>query len=407
MILLSIRKLARAIRSKSINLQNKTFLRFINFVSTFLSAWCAFQVLNSRKSSTSGILTKSTSSNDEAKVSGKPLPETPRAEQAIEDVRVKSDPVLAGRSMDLTLFAFTRACDVVVGSLWRSWSLSRKRANKFTGIEQMIGYMTDASVFAVSSSVIMWAWFYLPERLPRTYNHWISEAAQIDSRLIEALRLARQGKFIYGRDTGVGGLLSGLCEDLGLPPTWGDPSKTIPIPCHLVHLHSGPNCEYHALSRFFRAFRFALATYLPLQLALRLRSRSSESTPTRLLSILTSSARSSAFLSLFITLFYYSVCLSRTRLGPHLFSYKTISPQMWDSGLCVAAGCMTCGWSILLFVAPRALATILPRRYEKSQMWREGLAFAVSTAVVVTAVKEKRDAVRGVLGTVLDGVLRM
>lgn len=50
--------------------------------------------------------------------------------------------------------------------------------------------------------------------------------------------------------------------------------------------------------------------------------------------------------------------------------------MMWDSGLCVAAGCMMCGWSILvenakkrlelaLFVAPRAAVTLLPRRYDK------------------------------------------
>jgi hypothetical protein len=48
---------------------------------------------------------------------------------------------------------------------------------------------------------------------------------------------------------------------------------------------------------------------------------------------------------------------------------------MWDSGLCIGAGCVLCGWSILieaerrreelaLFVAPRALATWLPREYD-------------------------------------------
>ena len=47
---------------------------------------------------------------------------------------------------------------------------------------------------------------------------------------------------------------------------------------------------------------------------------------------------------------------------------------MWDGGLDVGAGCVMCGWSILIeaerrrhemaiFVAPRAAATFLPRRY--------------------------------------------
>ena len=49
---------------------------------------------------------------------------------------------------------------------------------------------------------------------------------------------------------------------------------------------------------------------------------------------------------------------------------------MWDSGLCVQAGCVLCGFSILIeaekkrqevamFVAPRAAATLLPRAYER------------------------------------------
>ena len=58
-----------------------------------------------------------------------------------------------------------------------------------------------------------------------------------------------------------------------------------------------------------------------------------------------------------------------------------------------------------LFVAPRALATLLPRRYLWENQWRETLAFAVSSAVVFTCVKERPERVRGVLGKVLRGVL--
>lgn len=77
---------------------------------------------------------------------------------------------------------------------------------------------------------------------------------------------------------------------------------------------------------------------------------------------------------------------------------------------------MLCGWSVLLenttrrkelglFVAPRALATMLPRRYVMEDQWKETLAFAASTAVVFTCVSEKPQRVRGVLGKVLGGVL--
>ena len=415
-----LRDSARAIQSKSFDLNKKTYSLLVHFVSTFLSACWAFHLLNRPRTSTASTsipASEITPSHDPAVVATEQSPAPQASQTSIKHSSPTTNQLLAGKSLDLTLFAFTRALDVVIGSLWRSWSLRRQRANRFTRVERLVGSMTDAGVFAASCSIIMWAWFYLPHRLPRSYNHWISEAAQIDSRLIEALRLARQGKFIYGKDTGVGELCSSLCTDLGLPEKWGDPAKTIPLPCQLVHLHSGPNCEYHALSRFFRAFRFALATYLPLQLALRLRTRTSQPMSSRFLSILRSSARSSAFLSLFITLFYYSVCLSRTRLGPKIFSSDTVTPQMWDSGLCVGAGCMTCGWSILVekperrqeiafFVAPRALATVLPRRYERTKLWREGLAFAASTAIVMTAITERRGKVRGVLGKVLEGVLR-
>ena len=163
-----------------------------------------------------------------------------------------------------------------------------------------------------------------------------------------------------------------MCKDFVWPLELGDPAKTVPIPCEMVHMGVGPSCERHALSRFLRAFRFALATYLPLQLALRAQAPSKENA----LIGLKEAARSSAFLGSFISLFYYSVCLARTRLGPKVLSEKIVTRMMWDSGLCVAAGCMMCGWSILIekarrqqeiafFVAPRAAATLLPRRYEQ------------------------------------------
>lgn len=275
--------------------------------------------------------------------------------------------------MDLTLFTVTRAVDVIACMAWSRWSRYRKSQGRWTVAESLAPGLADAGVFAMSAAVVMWAWFYLPERLPRTYEKWIGGVAKVDSRLIEALRRVRRGVFVYGKDTGQAPLLESMCRDFGWPEEWGDPSKTVPIPCEMVHMGCGPNCEMHALSRFARTFKFACATYIPLQMVLRL---GNTRTPAALIRAISEAAQSSAFLASFVALFYYSVCLARTRLGPKIFDQKTVTPSMWDSGLCVGAGCLMCGWSVLaekarkrqelaLFVAPRAVATVLPRLYDK------------------------------------------
>lgn len=129
-----------------------------------------------------------------------------------------------------------------------------------------------------------------------------------------------------------------------------------------------------------------------------------------------SASLSSSFLATFISLFYYGVCLARTRLGPRLF--PSVSPQAWDSGLCVLAGCLACGWSILLeeparryeiaqFMAPRAMATLLPRVYDRREQWKEKVVFATSVAIVMGGVVDGGAVhVKGVLGRVLGGVAR-
>lgn len=155
-------------------------------------------------------------------------------------------------------------------------------------------------------------------------------------------------------------------------------------------------------------------TYLPLALALQLRKKPSRHS---LGHALVSASRSSAFLATYITLFYYGVCLARTRVGPLVVGKDIKARQKLDSGICVGTGCVLCGWGILvetvsrrkdmgLFVAPRALSTVVPREYPVEKQWRETLAFAASTAVVFTCVLENPKRVRGVLGGILGYVLR-
>ncbi|RWA11012.1 hypothetical protein EKO27_g4079 [Xylaria grammica] len=355
------------------------------WISSFIAGWLSLRLLQSKK--TNAFAETKTVDGDKQ-----------------ETVRY------AGRTLDLTLFAATRAVDVVVGELWSQRRQRRVAAGRWSWFDSFISKMADPSIFAASCAFIMWAWFYAPSALPASYNKWISSAAAVDSRLIEALRRCRKGELRYGEETGQAPLLQSMCSDYQWPLEWGDPATTVPFPCEMVHMGCGPSCEYHALSRFLRSFKWSMATYLPLNLLARKKDIQG------FRKALTSATRSSSFLAMFITLFYYGVCLARTRFGPHLVKKDKASSQTIDAGVCVGCGCFMCGWSIFfeaasrrkdmaLFVAPRALATLLPRRYSLDNQWRETFVFAFSTAIVFTCTRENRNRVRGVLGSILGSVL--
>ncbi|KAL4893078.1 integral membrane protein [Aspergillus ambiguus] len=383
---------------------SREFVRLIRLVAAFVSAWLSFSLLNRKPVRTEAVRSDSHSNSDHVSAvkqhGGNTIPHEP--------------PRLAGRTMDLTLFSLTRAVDLIACILWAQWRGWRKSRGHWTQAEAIAPQLADSGVFATSAAIVMWAWFYLPERLPRSYEKWIGEVAKVDSRLIEALRRARRGSFVYGKETGQAPLLQSMCMDYGWPLQWGDPNQTIPIPCEMVHMGCGPNCEKHAAFRFAKTFMFACATYIPLQIAFRLRSLKSFGSLRRALS---DASRSSAFLASFVSLFYYGVCLSRTRIGPKILDKKTVTPLMWDSGLCVGTGCFMCGWSILvesarkrqevaLFVAPRAAATVLPRYYDKKYQHRERITFALSAAILITCLQERPSMVRGVFGRIGTSVLK-
>jgi len=374
--------------SDSFNFQT----RLARWFSSFIAAWLSIKLLQSKESAAYTNISPSGSDDSD--------------KAAFKSTR------FAGRTMDLTLFAATRAVDVLVGEMWDRRKTRRIAAQKWTKAEAAISSLADSTIFASSCALIMWCWIYLPERLPRAYNKWIAGAAAVDARLITALNRCRWGELIYGQDTGQAPLLQSMCADYNWPEIWGDPAKTVPIPCEMVHMGTGKSCEYHAFRRFLKGFLMAGGMYGPLNVALQLRNPSMEGMKRALIS----SARSSAFLGSFIALFYYGVCLARTRVGPHVFGTDFKSRQMIDSGICIGSGCMICGWSLLLenqgrrkdialFVAPRALATLLPRRYEMKYQWRETALFATSTAIVFTCVQENPERVRGVLGKILSSVI--
>lgn len=386
----------------------------ITFVSTLLAANLCFCLLNLRNSR--AIQYQADELNHWPAPAGNKIADTSRARRdergGMKPSCTPKEVELAGRTLDLTFFAWIRAADVCSSSVWSAFVAKVRLRRDLARLRQFGEAVTAPMIFSLSSCIIMWAWFFKPHRLPRNYNEWISSAAQVDERLVQALRECREGTFVYGKDTGRADLLRGMCRDLNYPEVWGDPAKAIPIPCELVHSGKGKSCEWHALTRFSRGWFFAIRTYLLLNLLIILRQRL---TPKRIGRACVEASRSSAFLGGFIALFYYGVCLARTRAGPRIFSRETVTPQMMDGGICVGSGCLACGWSVLLekparrqeiafFVAPRALATFFPRRYDRRHRWREQLAFSVSVAILLTTAQMQPGRIRGVFGRLLAEV---
>lgn len=394
------------LRSGIANKQQRTLLlRLSTFISAASASWLSLPLLNSptRRSARSA--------------SAASMASRPARSESISSI---DGTVKAGHTLDLTLLLTVRATEILVSQAWHMYLQRRPRTPSRTRarIEQVLSVSADPALFIASAGTVMWTWFYEPHKLPHGYSKWITSAAQVDPRLIKALQAARAGTFVYGKDNGAAGILSPMCDEHNWPQAWGDPARTIPVPCEMVHMgQGGSSCHAHALVRFTRSFRFAFQIYMPLQLLLRLRSSPTLHWRRKVLAALREATRSSSFLASFIALFYYAVCLSRSVVGPRLFPRHLVSPQAWDSGLCVAAGCAACGWSVLLekprrrqelagFVAPRALATYVPRRYERVYFPRERAAFAASLGVLAVAIQTGPHGVRGWLGSVLSSVMK-
>lgn len=325
-------------------------------VAAFCSAWISLEVFNARRRSLHG---------DDR------LPQS--ASSAIhheKGVATTIEPY--GRSIDLTLFTAARAMDCLAQVFQGECKPRNRRHQKRLLFAERRNSVMDPLIFASSAGVIMWAWFYQPLSLPKSYNKWIAQAARVDSRLVQVLRNARDGVFVYGQENDQSSILRGMCEEYEWPAEWADPSKTIPVPCQMVHMGAGPSCHWHAVVRFVETFKFAIKMYLPLQLLLK----SSKLSMKAARKVMEESVRSSLFLSTFVALFYYGVCMSRTLVGPQLNRILGLSPMFWDSGACIAAGSVLCGWSVLvedgkrrqemaMFVLPRAFATLFPRQYTR------------------------------------------
>ncbi|KIM48196.1 hypothetical protein M413DRAFT_224411 [Hebeloma cylindrosporum] len=318
--------------------------------------------------------------------------------------------------------------------------LEKEKVKRENDIRQQWTSQVDAFVFWACSARIMWCFFYEPQRLPRSYVKWINTLANLDGRIIDVLKHIRKGTWSY-----IAGspqhhrLLQASAVDLGLPAAWGDPT-VLPayggsianeawkklgvfnrpgvggIPCEILHAEVGSSlgltssCTANASLRTLKGFVEALAIYLPVHFLPVLLTRPQIlMRPHRLLQTLGGAVRSATFLSSFIGLYWYTVCLTRSLVLAKLFPF--VSHDFWDGPFgCILAGSLACGSSIwiengrrrgemALYVLPRAVRACLPDAWIKSGnrgvKLAERMAFILSTSTLLTAAIHRPDSLRG------------
>lgn len=104
--------------------------------------------------------------------------------------------IVQSPTLDLTLFVFVRAVDTLVRGAYHHTGATDGR---FGSLSTFFASNADTLTFSLSCFVIMRSWFYFPEALPPSYNRWILQLARMDKRLLELLRYARTGRFVYGK----------------------------------------------------------------------------------------------------------------------------------------------------------------------------------------------------------------
>lgn len=370
-------------------------------------------------------------------------------------------------TVDLTLWLLVHALDALVQSRLLSWKnkaapchtnapmgdahtrdpaserqLNHDMAISATLSKERIKFNAyfDGFLFWASSARIMWCFFYEPQRLPRSYVKWIGRLARVDWRLLELLRAVRQGNWSYIRGSDQHKVASSLASDLGYPTSWGNP-KLLPacggqtantvwaalgvsgrdgvggLPCQLVHgraaawLGLNDSCVANAIFRAAYALIEAFAIYLPVYFTPLLLTRPrSILSPDCFLPRITSAIRSAAFLSAFISSYWFTVCMTRTLVLARLL--PDISHDTWDGPYgCAFSGALVCGTSILiesakrrsdmaLYVLPKGLRASIPNSWIKSPAANlvERATFTLSIATLLTTAAHSPDALRGLAG---------
>ncbi|KAG5722505.1 hypothetical protein E4T56_gene2885 [Termitomyces sp. T112] len=359
-------------------------------------------------------------------------------------------------TLDLTLLLLVRAADSLLQTFIRRTALVKDvgttRASQEQGTEAatILTSRIDAFVFWASSARIMWCFFYKPERLPKSYVKWIATLANLDGRVIQTLQLLREGNWSYIKGSPANSaVLAGLSRELGYNTSWGDPTmlpayggivadaawKTLGvknrrgvggIPCEIVHGSIGSSlglegsCMANSLIRGVMAFLEAIAIYLPAHLIPVLLTRPHILLNLhRALTTLFGVVRSATFLSTFVSLYWFVVCVTRSLVLARLFPW--ISHDFWDGPFgCIFAGSLMCGSSIwietgrrrgemALYVLPRAVRACLPdallRKRSKIARLIERIVFVISFSTLVTAAIHQPYTLRGLSRWTLSFIL--
>eukprot|EP00040_Diaphanoeca_grandis_P014937 m.75895 g.75895 ORF g.75895 m.75895 type:complete len:443 (+) comp24836_c1_seq2:320-1648(+) len=231
-------------------------------------------------------------------------------------------------------------------------------------------------VFTLSCFEIMKAWFYHPVTLPREYIKWITSMAQIDFRLINALRLVRNGEVTIGQKYN-GDFLESYVEDRGLDRKIGDPVEGR-MCCS--GWHAPHTCAENLFIRAKNAAKVTIPLYSFVHLLPRLLlPRTLLKNPAQtLLSVAKNVLRSSAFLTSFIVSIWFGVCGMRRLRDIALVVTKEKAETLdkwfdpketWGP----LVGCVLCGLAIeleapsrrpvlALYVCSRALASFYQRQ---------------------------------------------
>ncbi|GAA5923218.1 uncharacterized protein JCM15063_003573 [Sporobolomyces koalae] len=333
--------------------------------------------------------------------------------------------IVQSPTLDLTLFVFVRAVDTLVRG---TYLYTGATAGRFGPTTTFLASNADTLTFSLSCFIIMSSWFYNPDALPPSYNRWILQLARMDKRLLELLRHARNGTFVYGEKPSdeVLKMCQGIAAYAGKDPSTTNPELISRFSCEIVHGRVGRGtCEVNALKRWARAFLDCLLIYLPVHAIPPLLfnfSKVMRQPGSSIVRILLAASRSSAFLATFVASIYASVCLVRTRL-PRLFPRgKFLRQQRLDGGLAVYLGCIMCGFSVLienkrrrremaLFTATRALYAVVddvaPNLLtngptgEFLTKWLERIIFSTSAGTVIAATVHRPDLVSGVVSGVV------
>lgn len=367
-------------------------------------------------------------------------------------------------TLNLTLILFVRALDSVVHGGLQDKLLQKLKENSrevtsrtiddeegtsrdFAHAKNWIAKWTstlDSLVFYVCSARIIWCFFYEPRRLSNAYVKWISRLAEVDPRIIWALRSIHKGSLSYRGRYAASPDLVGFSKDLGYPASWGDFS-IIPayginatpiwrelgvkgrdgvggIPCELVHGDngSGNSCWKNINIRGRKAWLAALSIYLPAHLLPSMIKRPRDlASPEKLVPILLGIIRSATFLSAFVQLMWLGVCSTRTIFLARLFPW--ISHDYFDGPYgCIFVASLICGSSIwienprrrgeiALYVLPRAIKTVFSDSWLRSGRrvrFLERIVFVVSLSTLLTSGVHRPESLRGLSRWAVNYVLK-